>query len=131
MFTKEQIELAHSKVKSGEDFPKYVKEIISIGVKSHEVVLSDRTWIFRGFNGQEVQFTKGVENIIISKKASKESFKQILSNHQSGGTDYITFCIQAGESGIERWLSDFEKMTVTYIDLYGNTVDVEPIPVTE
>ena len=32
MFTVEQIKAAHSKVKSGADFPSYIKEIKSLGV---------------------------------------------------------------------------------------------------
>lgn len=128
MFTKEQIETAHNKVKSGADFPKYVKEIMNIGVKSHEVVLSDGTWIFKGVDEQVVQFKRGSENIHISKESSPERFKQILSKHQNGETDYLTFCIQSGETGVERWISNFEQMTVTYLDLLGNTIDVEPIP---
>ncbi len=128
MFTKEQIEYAHSKVKSGADFPKYVQEIIELGVISHEVVLSECLWIFRGNNEHVVQYREGVENLIVAKQASTENFKRILLNHQKGETDYVTFCIQAGESGVDRWLSDFEKMTVTYLDINGNAVDVEPIP---
>jgi uncharacterized protein YbcV (DUF1398 family) len=128
MFTKEQIETAHSKVKSGADFPKYVREIKSIGVKSHEVVLIDGTWIFKGADEQVVQFKRGIENVYVSPKPSPEKFKQILSSHQKWETDYPTFCIEAGETGVERWISDFEHMTVTYLASNGNVIDIEPIP---
>ena len=128
MFTKELIETAHNKVKSGADFPKYVKEIKNMGIKSHEVNLTDGTWIFKGVDGQVVQFKRGPENVKVSTQSSQGKFKQILSTHQKGETDYLTFCIQAGETGVERWISDFEHMTVTYLDLNGNEIDVEPIP---
>ena len=36
MFTIQQIKEAHSKVKSGADFPKYVHDIIALGVTSYE-----------------------------------------------------------------------------------------------
>ena len=39
MFTVEQIESAHEKVKSGADFPHYIQEIKKIGVLSFE------TWV--------------------------------------------------------------------------------------
>ena len=39
MFTVEQIELAHSKVKTGADFPKYIKEIKQMGVIGFETLL--------------------------------------------------------------------------------------------
>ncbi len=128
MFTREQIETAHNKVKSGADFPIYVDEIKDMGVKSHEVVLFDGTWIFRGADGQVLQFKSGMENVHISVQSSPEKFKQILSMHQKGETDYATFCNQAGETGVERWISDFEKMTVTYLGSDGAVIDVEPIP---
>lgn len=34
MFTLEQIELAHSKVKSGAEFPRYIQEIKELGGNS-------------------------------------------------------------------------------------------------
>jgi uncharacterized protein YbcV (DUF1398 family) len=128
MFTKDQIETAHNKVKSGADFTKYVKEIKNMGVKSHEVVLLDGAWIFEGTDEQVVQFKRGMENVHVSMQSSPEKFKQILSVHQKGETDYPTFCIQAEESGVERWISDFEHMTVTYLGSNGNVIDVESIP---
>ena len=39
MFTVEQIKAAHSKVKSGADFPKYIRDIKLLGVTAYE------TWV--------------------------------------------------------------------------------------
>ena len=128
MFTKEQIEIAHNKVKSGADFPVYVKEIKALGIISHEVLLLDGTWIFKGVYGQVVRFKRSLESITVSTQVFPEKFKQILTMHQNGETDYRTFCVQAGEAGVERWISDFRYMTVSYLDSYGNVVDIEPIP---
>ena len=36
MFTVEQIQEAHSKVKSGADFPKYIQDIKKLGVDAFE-----------------------------------------------------------------------------------------------
>lgn len=41
MFTIEQIKAAHSKVKSGADFPSYIREIKQLGVTGYEVSVSD------------------------------------------------------------------------------------------
>ena len=41
MFTLEQIKSAHSKVKSGADFPNYVQDIIKLGVIFYETHVSD------------------------------------------------------------------------------------------
>jgi hypothetical protein len=51
MFTVEQIELAHEKVKSGADFPKYIQEIKALGVKGIETWVKDSHTEYFGENG--------------------------------------------------------------------------------
>lgn len=41
MFTAEQIKAAHSKVKSGADFPSYIQEIKALGVTHYEAHVED------------------------------------------------------------------------------------------
>ena len=41
MFTTDQIDSAHSKVKSGADFPAYIKEIKALGVTHYEAFVND------------------------------------------------------------------------------------------
>jgi hypothetical protein len=41
MFTIEQIKSAHTKVKSGADFPNYFKDLIQLGVTSYEAFVAD------------------------------------------------------------------------------------------
>lgn len=127
MFTKEQIEAAHGKVKSGADFPAYVNEIKSLGVKSHEVSLKEGTWIFKGLNNHMASFVNG-PLVPVSERVSVETFEHSLTIHQRGETDYLTFCQQAGKAGVDRWISDFFNMAVTYYDAAGNVVAIEPIP---
>jgi uncharacterized protein YbcV (DUF1398 family) len=128
MFTKDQIEAAHQKVQSGADFPAYVEEIKQLGVKSHEVVLTDGNWIFKGANDWVVQFHSGLAPVDVSTEASPAYFQEILAKHQKGESDFPTFCRQAGEAGVERWISDFEQMHVTYVGSNGAVIKVEAIP---
>lgn len=131
MFTKEQIELAHAKVKSGTDFPKYIKQLKNIGVKINEIIVSDGSWIFKGDGEYSVTFKRGLESVPVSDVSSSEKFKDILSKHQNGETDYLTFCIQAGEVGVEKWITDLDKMTVAYLDKTGAVLCEEDIPTVE
>lgn len=128
MFTKEQIEMAHAKVQSGADFPKYILELKNMGVKTNEIIVSDSSWIFKGEGNHAISFKKGLESVKVSDSSSSERFKIILTNHQKGETDYATFCIQAGEAGVEKWVTDLEKMTVTYLDKNGDILSLEAIP---
>jgi uncharacterized protein YbcV (DUF1398 family) len=50
MFTVEQIKAAHSKVKSGADFPSYIKEIKSLGVTHYEAYVTDGHIDYHGAN---------------------------------------------------------------------------------
>ena len=128
MFTKDQIEAAHSKVKSGADYPAYVQELKALGIISHEVKLIDGEWIFRGVGHRFVTFKNDVHVTSISPLVKPKHFKEILHHHQHGKTDYPTFCKEASECGVERWISDFESMTVTYLGFGNVVIDVEPIP---
>jgi uncharacterized protein YbcV (DUF1398 family) len=41
MFTVEQIKAAYSKVRSGADFPTYIKEIKKLGITHYEAYVAD------------------------------------------------------------------------------------------
>ncbi len=50
MFTVEQVKAAHSKVKSGADFPKYIQEIKALGVTAFETWVKDSHTEYFGAN---------------------------------------------------------------------------------
>ncbi|MDT3404233.1 DUF1398 family protein [Mucilaginibacter terrae] len=51
--------------------------------------------------------------------------------HQQGQTDFATFCQQAADAGVEKWVIDTQAMLCTYYDLQGNALVAEPIPQAE
>ena len=55
MVTISQIKAAHSKVKSGADFPAYVLEIIQLGVLRYENFVGDGHTVYFGANGFAAQ----------------------------------------------------------------------------
>ncbi len=48
MFAIEQINTAHSKVKSGADFPAYIQDLKKIGVQAYESFVSDGHTVYYG-----------------------------------------------------------------------------------
>ncbi|PWK26607.1 uncharacterized protein YbcV (DUF1398 family) [Arcicella aurantiaca] len=128
MFTVEQIELAHSKVKSGADFPKYIQEIILLGVKSFETWVFDSHTEYFGDNNFQTTSEPQYETLIIAENSNAELFTSKLKSHQKGETDYFTFCKDCAETGIEKWIVDLEKMTCTYFDKANQEILVEIIP---
>ena len=128
MFTKEQIESLHAKVRSGADFPRLIQDLKAIGIKSYEHFVADNSNIYYGENNHCVRISYGALKVAISENPSTEKLKKSLSIHQQGKTDYPTFCIQAAEAGVKKWISDLNAMTVTYVDKSLKAFLVEKIP---
>lgn len=128
MFTTEQIQTAHSKVKSGADFPSYIQEIKSLGVIRYEVSVNDGHADYHGANGYVVTLPAKYPPVAIADIPQTEIFKAELLAHQQGQTDYPTFIQMCAETGIEKWEICMEQMTCTYYDKAGNEVLAENIP---
>jgi uncharacterized protein YbcV (DUF1398 family) len=128
MFTIEQIKAAHSKVKSGADFPKYIQEVKALGVTRYEAYVADGHVIYYGSNGYTAKSPAKYQILDIADNCNDAQFKSDLKAHQNGKTDYSTFCNDAAKSGIEKWVVSMEKMTCTYFDKVGNVILVEEIP---
>jgi len=128
MFTVEQIELAHEKVKSGADFPKYIQEIKQMGVTAYETWVNDSHTEYFGKNDYQTKSLPQYENLTITDSSNSEKFSQYLKNHQHGETNYFTFCRQCAETGIEKWFVSLDEMTCTYYDKVGNKILEEQIP---
>lgn len=128
MFTPDQIKAAHSKVKSGADFPAYIQDLKKLGVTHYVAFVEDgHTDFFGGSDFKKTSPAKYVA-LLISEKSNENQFEADLKAHQSGKTDYPTFCNDAAKSGIEKWAVDTEKMTCTYFDKSGHEILVEVIP---
>ena len=128
MFTVEQIELAHSKIRSGAEFPKYIQEIKKMGVIAFETWVSDSHTEYFGKSGFQTKSKPKYKDLIIANSSDKEKFIHYLKIHQQGETDYFTFCKHCAETGIEKWLVSLDKMTCTYYDKAENEILVEIIP---
>ncbi len=128
MFTVEQIESAHSKVKSGAEFPAYIQEIKEIGVIAFETCVSDSHTKYFGKNDFQTESKPKYKALTIANNSNKVKFIHYLKIHQLGETDYFTFCKHCAETGIEKWIVNLDKLTCTYFDKAGIEILVENIP---
>lgn len=127
-FTIEQIKAEHQKVKSGADFPGYIQTIKKLGVSDYMVSVADGNTQYFDTENETVQTGKKYDPLTVSKLLNLEEFKARLKLHQQGGTDYLTFCSDCAENGVEGWKMDLNVMTCTYFDTEGNEILVEQIP---
>jgi len=128
MFTVEQIKTAHSKVKSGADFPAYIQDIKKIGVTYYETFVTDGHTDYYGENDYKTTSPARYEPLTIADTVNSEQFKKDLKEHQQGKTDYPTFIKMCATFGIEKWNVCMDKMTCTYYDRKGSEILVEEIP---
>ena len=72
MFTIEKIKKAHSKVKSCEDFPKYIQDIKQLGVHAFETWVIDSHTVYFGADGYQTKSVRCMKiwrlRIIATKK---------------------------------------------------------------
>jgi uncharacterized protein YbcV (DUF1398 family) len=128
MFTAEQIKTAHGKVKSGADFPSYIKEIKSLGVTHYEAYVTDGHLDYHGANNYTAKVPAKYDPLVIADTSKSEEFKAELVAHQQGKTNFLTFIKMCATFGIEKWAICMDKMTCTYYDKTGNEILVEQIP---
>lgn len=128
MFTIDQITTAHSKVKSGSDFPSYINDIKLLGVTSYETFVEDGRTDYYGADNRTVSSDLKYGSLKIADESNEEQFKKDLKAHQQGKTDYVTFCNDCAKSGVEKWVVKMDSMTCAYYDKKGNELLVENIP---
>lgn len=123
-----QISAAHSKVKSGADFPSYIQALKALGVTAYEHFVANGEVTYHGNNGHVVSALAKWEKKEIAQIGDVEHLKASLKIHQAGKTDYFTFCQESAQAGVEKWRVDTQKMTCGYYDGKGNELLIEKIP---
>ena len=128
MFTKEDIQTAESKITKGSDFPQFIKEIKAMGVIRNDVYVSNGLSVYFDSDNEVLQISPGeYPELVVNEESSEEKLTHALEIHQKGETDYITFCKQAADAGVEKWITDLEDMTCTYLNSEGHELLKENI----
>lgn len=127
-FTVAQIEAAHARVKSGADFPQYIRDIKALGVETFETRVKDSQTVYFGSGGYQTASAAMYEDLTITDSVELDEFRRRLKAHQMGETDYFTFCRDCAATGVEKWIVRLDAMTCIYYDKAGNELLVEQIP---
>ncbi len=128
MFTIEQIIDAHSKIKSGADFPSFIQDLKKMGVIYYESFVIDGHTDYFGERNYKTTSPSKYNNLTIADNSNIDQFKNDLKAHQQGKTDYLTFCNDCAKSGITKWVVNLNTMTCIYYDRAGNEILIEQIP---
>ncbi len=127
MFTLKQLEKAHEKVKTGADFPQYIQDIKALGLARYEVMVENGETRYFNELGEWIASPGVYQALTIATKAAEENLKVYISAHQQGQSDFFTFCRQAADSGVYKWVMDIQKMQCSYLDINGRPILTEKI----
>ena len=129
MFSIEEIKAAESKIKTGADFPQFIKEIKALGVVRNDVYVANGLSVYFNSDDYSVQASPDeYPELVINSESSAEKLEHSLKIHQRGETDYFTFCKQAADAGVEKWVIDLNSMTCSYLDTKQTELVKEEIP---
>ncbi len=128
MFTLTQIQEAHSKVKSGADFPAYVQALNALGVRYYHTYVYDGHTEYVGTDAQSLTAPANYPQLVVAEGCDPDQFRVALQAHQQGKTDYPTFRADCARFGIDKWTVRLDQRTCTYYDNAGAEVLLETIP---
>ncbi|MEK5289165.1 DUF1398 family protein [Streptococcus sp. FSL R7-0212] len=127
MITKDAITKAQEEF-GGRNFPMLVQAFLDLGMVSNTVNIKDGKAIYNDKDGNQVAMA-AFQVEAVAENLDKDYFMQQLKLHQSGQTDFSTFCKDTTDAGIYKWDVDLLVKTCTYFDLDDQMVYSEPIPV--
>lgn len=127
MFSLDDIKAAHSKVRSGADFPQYIRDLKALGVTGYETYVSDGHTDYYGKDNFSITSLAKYEALVVADDSNAALFERGLRDHQQGKTDYPVFCKMCGETGIEKWNVSINNMSCIYYDKTGHNVFQENI----
>src|SRR6266496_698754 len=119
-FTLEQINDLHDRLGNSETLLQYARGLNALGVEHADSYLTDGHSEFFGGNGHTVASPAAHETLIVAKTSDKQSFLHHLKLHELGKTSYVEMSKGLAESGIEKWIIDTHKLTMTFYDKAGN-----------
>lgn len=128
MFTEEQILALHACAKTGVDFPRYIQDLMQLGLSHYTFRLADGSTEYVGTEGYILQGKPRYARLSIADQASAEALVRCLKLHQAGGSDFTRFCRESAEAGVDRWVTDVRGMEVRYYSQANEVLLAEAIP---
>lgn len=128
MFTVQQIKSVHATVKTGADFPRYVREIKALGLVKYEFMVEDGRTVYFGEHKYRVEAPPIYPAKPINTISSTEQLARLIREHQAGKSSFPEFCQLVAGVGVHHWEVNAVTMMCNYYDVDGNKMLGEPIP---
>ena len=122
MFTLDQITDIHERLGNKDTLGDYLRALRDIGVETYDSHVSDGHCEYFGADGQKLAGPAFHERLVIAATCDKVLFLQYLQQVEQGGVDYLEMSRSLADNGVEKWVFDTRKLTITYLDKAGNVL---------
>jgi uncharacterized protein YbcV (DUF1398 family) len=126
-FTIKQINEIHYRLGNAETLVQYAQELNKLGVEHADSYLTDGHSEFFAKDGYTVSSSAAHEVLHVAAVSDRERLVYHLKLHGSGKTSYVEMSKGLAESGIEKWVIDTNKLTMTFFDKAGNVLLVDTL----
>ena len=126
-FTLEQINAIHDQLGNSETLKLYAQALGDLGVAHADSYVTDGHTDFFDANGHSISSPPTHEILPIADTSDKQEFLHQLDLHESGKTSYLEMSKGLAESGIEKWIIDTQKLTMTFYDKAGNELQIDTL----
>lgn len=127
MFTLEQINELHDRYGSAGTYHLYAEGLRELGIERVDTYVSDGHSAYIGKDDHAVTSPAVHEIFMVADKSSKDTFEKHLKDHEDGKTSYLEMSCGLADSGIEKWVLDTSKMTLSFVDKAGRALLAEDI----
>jgi uncharacterized protein YbcV (DUF1398 family) len=127
MFTLEQINELHDRYGSASTFHKYAEGLAELGVIHADTFVSDGHSEYFGAKGHTVTSPAVHDLFLIADSSSKAAFEKHLRAHEQGKTSYLEMSRGLADSGVEKWVLDTKKMTLSFVGTAGEVLLSEEV----
>jgi uncharacterized protein YbcV (DUF1398 family) len=127
MFTLEEIIDLHDRLGSARTFGEYVRALRALGVERYDSYLADGHSEYFGRGSHRIVSPPVHEVLPVAEIGQRETFLEHLRRHEQRQTTYLEMSRGLAQSGIEKWIVDTSRMTMTFCDKAGTEMLVERI----
>jgi uncharacterized protein YbcV (DUF1398 family) len=122
-----QIDDLHARLGHPDSLADYMRGLAAIGVVRFDSFVTDGHSEFFGVEGRCVVSPAHHEVFAVAEVTDRASFLEHLRRHSDGETSYVEMSEGLAGSGVEKWVADTTRLTMTYRDPAGVPLLVEQV----
>lgn len=110
-------------IRSGASFSRVVVMLKSANIKGYSYHVASGDIGFYDAHDEKMLISGPISlHQHVTKEQNGKPFAYILRRHQAGLMDFAVFCQKAASCGVNLWVVDLTRMTVSYFAINGSLI---------